>query len=197
MTDLCILRCTGDAEFMKVARADNAFTLATQLTEGHPFDIHVVAVYPGSGHLLDGMQPNLRGHVKNGWYRMGLLNLLASLAGHIAASLTTVLEACPETKAGEEAVAMSDEELEGDGALSVESHSRIECEPELFAYVEVCSKLEADRATVIKKSLVKKHGKAQATLLLASLNEAVSKTGSSKQRIYMYQGKPLRLKSTM
>ena len=189
MTDLCILRRTGDAEFMKVARTDNAFALATQLTEGHPFDVHVVAVYPGSGSLLDAMQPSLRGHVKNGWYRMGLLNLLAAVAGHIATSLTTVPEAYPGTESDEEAVAMSDEELEDDDAQS------LEWKRELFAYVEVCSKVEADKATVIKKALVKKHGKAQATLLLTPLKEAVLKAGSSKQRLYMYEGQPLRLKS--
>lgn len=189
MTDLCILRRTGDAEFMKVARTDNAFALAAQLTEGQPFDICVVAVYPGSGHLLDGMQPSLRGHVKNGWYRIGLLNLLVAVAGHIATSLTTVLEASPGTESDVEAVAMSDEELEDDDAQSPE------CKPELFAYVEVCSKVEADKATVIKKALVKKHGKAQATFLLAPLKEAVLKAGSSKQRLYVYEGQPLRLKS--
>ena len=187
MADLSILRRVGDAGLVKVARTDNAFVLATELTEGHPFDVQVVAVYPGSGHLLDGAQPSLRGHVKNGWYRMGLLNILAAVAGHVAASLTTVPEACPGTESEEEAVATSDEELE-------EAHSP-EGMPELFAYVEVCSKVEADKATVIKKALVKKHGKAQATLLLTHLKEAVLKAGSSKQRLYMYQGKPLRLKS--
>ena len=118
---------------------------------------------------------------------MGLLNLLAAVAGNIATSLTMVPEACPGTESDEEAVAMSDEELED--AQSPEGM------PELFAYVEVCNKVEADKATVIKKALVKKHGKVQATLLLTHLKEAVLKAGSSKQRLYMYRGKPLRLKS--
>ncbi len=191
MADLSILRRAGDAELIKVARTDNAFALAAELAEGHPFEVHLVAIYPGSGHLLDSMQPSLRGHVKNGWYRMGLLNLLAGAAGHIATSLTTVPEACPATKSDEEATATSDEEPQD----SLDDAQSPECKPELFAYVEVCSKVEADKATVIKKALVKKHGKAQATLLLTHLKEAVLKAGSSKQRLYMYQGKPLRLKS--
>ena len=69
MADLAILRRVGDAELLKVARTDNAFTLAAGLAEGHSFEVYVDAIYPGSGHLWDSLQPILRGHVKNGWYR--------------------------------------------------------------------------------------------------------------------------------
>ena len=193
MTDLSILRRAGDAELMKVTRTDDAFALAAQLAEGHPFEMQVVAIYPCSGYLFEKM--SLPGHVKSNWYRTGLASLIATVATHVAASLDEHLG----TKDGEDAVKGSDTLEEED--CSVESDATAKSGvggadlAELFASVEVCSKSEMGKATDIRKALVQKHGKVQATLLLAPLKEAVLKgPGGGKQRLYTYQGQPLRLK---
>ena len=202
MTDLCILRRAEETELLKATRADDAFALAAQLAEGHPFEMHVVAIYPCSGHLLENM--SLPGHVKSGWYRTGPASLITTVAAHVAASLEsaqderlyTESDTLKQDAAAESDTLKQDAAAESDDSTATENGDEEDTLlTELFASVQVCSKTEADKATTIKKALVKKHGKAQATLLLAPLKEAVLKgAGYSKQRLYVYQGQPLRLK---
>ena len=192
MTDLCMLQRTGETELLKVTRTDDTFALAAQLAEGHPFEMHVVAIYPCRGYLLENM--SLPGHVKSGWYRTGVASLIATIAAHVAASLDSAqdegLGTESDTTLKQDAAAESDD--------STASEKGDEEDPmliDLLASVEVCGKTEADKATTIKKALVQKHGKARAMELLAPLKEAVLKgAGDSKQRLYTYQGQPLRLK---
>lgn len=193
MTDLCILQRTGETELLKVTRTDDAFALATQLAEGHPFEMHVVAIYPCRGYLLENM--SLPGHVKSGWYRTGVASLITTVAAHVAASLDSAQDEGLGTES-DTTLKKQDAAAESDDATASEKGDEEDTLlSELFASVQVCSKTEADKATTIKKALLQKHSKAQATLLLAPLKEAVLKgAGDIKQRLYTYQGQPLRLK---
>jgi hypothetical protein len=191
MADLCILRRVDDGP-LKLACTNDAHSLAAALADGQAFEIEVFAVYPKCGHLLGQVQKVLDGHLKNGWYarvRDTAISVAVTVAIHALRS--------PDQIEQERRLGQDDSTASSDTNVAMEQQQQQQLPAAIFEHLELCENTMADKATVVKKGLKAKLGKDMAGVIVSSLKENVLKggTGDGKQRLLMYQGRPVKLKS--
>ena len=175
MSDLCALRIVdaNSCDYVRVARTDDAFALSRNLSDGHLFPVSVVALYPGRGCLLEEIQQKLPGHVRSSWYTSA-----SDVAMKVAEAV--VKRTWPPSPAS---------------SLSTVKEEDSDASAVLFTVLEPCENAHADRATLVKRSLSERYGKADAKLISSRCKEMVlTKPSGGKQRVIQYNGQSLRLK---
>ena len=187
--DLVVLRRAGDTEFVKVARAVDAYALAAQLETEQPFRIQVMAIFPGSGHLLEQVQAGLPGHVRCGWYQ-AWPNICTAVASYVLMASDAGVQDSAMTQREVDA---TPQDVDATPQEAAPAHD-VTTDLPVFAHVEVCARADADKATVIRTTLINRYGLEAATAMLAPLKSNVLTFGDGKQRLYTFHGQSLRLR---
>ena len=182
----------SDGDLTLVTSTDNVTKLASKLADMQPFTVHVFAEFHGKAALLPQVQEMLQTyHCANGWYA-----LPAAKVAHV------VCEAfMPQDQQAQvvcEAFMPQEQQtpVEGEAHNSSEedeSPQTQQIDPAWHSLLEPCTREQADRATVIRRTLKKTLGRWQAESVLCAYKEACLRIGPCGRYILNVQGQTMRL----
>ena len=81
---LFVLSCSYAPNILKIASAVDPEAHRQSLEQGHDFQVHLLAVFPGSGHLLEQVQGMLQGQISRkgrgaNWFEVSLQEVLEKI----------------------------------------------------------------------------------------------------------------------
>jgi hypothetical protein len=168
----------SDSELSSVTTTDNVTKLANKLAEMQPFSVQVFAEFYHKAALLPQVQELLQEyHYTNGWYAM---------------SATKVVNVVCKALMPQEEQETTKEDAQ-DTSEDDETPQLQQIDPAWHLLLESCTREEADKATVIRRTLKKTLGRWQADSVLSNYKEACLRIGPCGRYILNAQGQTMRL----
>ena len=168
----------SDGDLTLVTSTDNVTKLASKLADMQPFAVQVFAEFHGKAALLPQVQEMLQTyHCTNGWYA-----LPAAKVAHVVCE--AFMPQDQQAQVEGEAHNSSEED---------ESPQTQQIDPAWHSLLEPCTREQADRATVIRRTLKKTLGRWQAESVLSAYKEACLRIGPCGRYILNVQGQTMRL----
>jgi hypothetical protein len=182
----------SDGDLTLVTVTEDASALARKLEDMQPFDVEVFAEFRGKASLLHQVQEMLQTHhCSHCWY-----NLPASHVVQFVCKAFVPLETAIAAEAIAQEVADTPENMEcdvQDASEEDEASQTQQIDPEWHSLLEPCSREEADKATVIRRTLKKTIGRWQADSVLSTYKEACLRIGACGRYFLNSQGQTMRL----
>jgi len=180
MATLAILQ-QSKSDIALLTATDDASELAGKLASMQPFDVEVFAEFPGKAALLPVVQSILEAkHHANGWYAVSP----AEVAQAVCQAFAT-----PPRQDGESQFA-SEEEV-------VQNVTSQRIDPSWHALLEPCARQDADKATIIRRTLKGVLGRWQTEAVLSAYKEAVLRIGPCGRYFKNDKGETLRLAASV
>ena len=170
----------SDCSLVHLCNDSDPVSRADRLSEGHAFDVSVVATVFGSTDTFVASLQKM--HIAHGWYSGSLQEVITAWMRVLQMPSSTV-NAESEPKQPEE----SDASNQPDASLSEEDES-------LPACLALCEVSQAPTASSLKKDLIQKIGKLETHLVLQKLHQKVQRIGSKITRVYTFGGEGVCLK---
>lgn len=159
-----------------VAACSQAEELAHELSKLQPFKINVFAELPAKADVLPAVQDAMRAyHIGSNWYKLSPSRALQLICTHI-----------------DNAGSISQESEQSNNEQDKKPYLQV-LDPSWHALLEVCPKEQADRATIIRRTLKKTLGSWQAASVLSAYKEVCIRIGPPQRYFINSQGHTLRL----
>ena len=177
---LAILQRT-DGQLTLVTGTEDAAALASKLADMQPFGVQVFAEFQGKALLLPKVQEMLQTHhCSHGWY-----NLPATHVAQLVCKAFVPSDAHGITEEKQQDPARQAQDIADSAEGELKDNSEEDEAPELqqvdpawHLLLEPCSREEADKATVIRRTLKKAIGRWQTDSVLSAYMEACLRIGS-------------------
>lgn len=179
MATLTILQRNG-SDLALLTTTDDAAELASRLASMQPFDVEVFAEFPGKSAFLPVARGMLEAqHHANGWY--------AASPAAVAQAVCRAFVVPPGRGGVSHA---SDKEV----PQKVTSQG---IDPSWHALLEPCPREDADKATVIRRTLKSVLGRWQAEAILSAYKETILRIGPCGRYFKNGKGETLRLAASV
>ena len=178
MATLAILQ-RNDSNLALLTTTDNTSELASKLASMQPFEVNVFAEFPGKAAFLPVVQGIIAAHHHaNGWYAVS--------PTEVAQAVCQAFVVLPRQGGESQFQDAGKEEV-------VRNITSQKIDPSWHALLEPCAREDADKATVIRRTLKSVLGRWQTEAVLSAYKEAILRIGPCGRYFTNDKGETLRL----